>query len=91
MILGSVCATGSDTAAYLRGKLRLAGIGDDTPLDVVCDAVMVLMVDGVPDLRKWRDQVDIASWKVKPPDRASWGLRPDQAAAAQKLMGQAGK
>ncbi len=91
MILDSVCATESDTAAYLRGKLRLAGIGDDTPLDVLCDAAMVLMVDGAPDLRKWRDQVDIASWRIKPPDRASWGLRPDQVAAQQQLMGQASK
>ncbi len=89
MILASVTSD-SDTAAYLRGKLRLAGLGDDTPLDVLCAALVTLTVDGVPDLRKWRDQVDIASWRVKPPDRASWGLRPDQIAQQQALIKQAG-
>ncbi len=57
---------------------------------MLCDALVTLTVDGVPDLRKWRDQVDIASWKVKPPDRSSWGLRPDQVAQQQRLIKQAG-
>lgn len=90
MILASVTAA-DDTAAYLRGKLRLAGLGDDTPLADLLDALVCLVNDGVPDLRKWRDQVDIATWRVKPPDRSSWGLRPDQIVAQQALTGQAGR
>lgn len=79
----------SDTAAYLRGKLLLAGLGPDTPVADLCDVLTVLEVDGVPSeqLKSWRDQVDRAAWRIKPPDRASWGLRPDQAAQQQALMG----
>jgi hypothetical protein len=87
VILASVTG-GSDQAAYLRGKLRLAGLDADAPLHELLDALVALCNDGVPDLRKWRDQVDVASWRIKPPDRSAWGLRADQIQAQQQLMSQ---
>lgn len=89
--MSAVTADG-DTAAYLRGKLRLAGVDGDTELDEMCDVLTVVLVDGVPgeQLGRWRDQLDQAAWKIKPPDRSSWGLRPDQIAAQRRLMDNAG-
>lgn len=79
-------------AAYLRGKLRLAGVGPDTDLEELCDVLTVLEVDGVPgdQLKRWRTDVDRAAWRLRPPDRETWGLRPDQAAEQQRLARSAG-
>lgn len=76
-----------DTSAYLRGKLRLSGIGDDTDLADACDVLTVLLSDGVPGeaLTKLRRSVDRAAWKIRPPDRSTWGLTPEQQAAAARL------
>lgn len=76
-----------DTSAYLRGKLRLSGIDGDTDVADVCDVLTVLLSDGVPGeaLTKLRRSVDRAAWKIKPPDRDSWGLAPDQQAATARL------
>lgn len=82
----------TDTAAYLRGKLRLSGVGPDTPLGELCDVLTVLMVDGVPgdQLRKWRGHVDRAAWALRPPDRETWGLTPEHQAQMARLTQGAG-
>lgn len=79
-----------DHGAYLRGKLRLAAVDDTTPIGQWCDVLTVLLVDGIPgDLDKFRRALDRVAWKVRPPDRATWGLRPDQIAGLQRLTGDA--
>lgn len=67
-------------------------VDDDTDLADLCDAVIYVLAEGVPQdqLRKLRDSVQIASWRVQPPDRSTWGLSPEQQAQAARLMGQAG-
>lgn len=54
--------------------------------------LMVLLTDGIPKepLQKLRQSLDRASWAARPPDRDSWGLRPDQQAATARLMGSQG-
>jgi len=84
-----VTAATDDTAAYLRGKAFLGGIRDDTALSAACDVWTVLQVEGVPgeDIGKWRRRFDPIVWQIKPPDRSSWGLRPDQLQATSRLTG----
>lgn len=81
--------TSTDTASYLRGRLHMAGIGADSPLSAAVDVLQVLILE-IPReaLDKWRRELDIAVWKVRPPDRSTWGLRPDQQAATERLIGQ---
>lgn len=78
---------GDDVATYFRGQLRLRGVDGDTPLDEVLDAVMALEVEGVPgeQIGKWRKATDRATWKIRPPDRASWGQSPAQQAEMARL------
>lgn len=67
-------------------------MGDDTELDVLCDALIFVLADGVPgeQLSKLRKNVDRASWQIRPPDRESWGLAPEQQAAMGRLARSAG-
>lgn len=78
---------GDDVATYLRGQLRLKGVDGDTPLDEVLDAVMALEVEGVPgeQIGKWRKATDRAVWRIRPPDRESWGASDDQQAQMARL------
>lgn len=78
---------GDDVATYLRGQLRLRGVDGDTPLDETLDAVMALEVEGVPgeQIGRWRKATDRASWRIRPPDRESWGERPEQQAQMARL------
>jgi hypothetical protein len=78
---------GDDVATYLRGQLRLKGVTADTPLDEVLDAVMALEVEGVPgeQIGKWRKATDRAVWRIRPPDRDSWGESPEQQAKMARL------
>lgn len=78
---------GDDVATYFRGQLRLRGVDGDTPLDEVLDAVMALEVEGVPgeQIGKWRKATDRATWKIRPPDRASWGQAPGQQESMRRL------
>ena len=80
----------SDTAAYLRGKLRLAGIDGAEHISDVCDVLTVLEVDGVPgeQLTRWRRNFDRAMWRIRPPDRESWGTSEQQQAAMSRLSGE---
>jgi hypothetical protein len=66
----------------------MCGVRDDTPLDELCDSLIYVLAEGAPgeQLKKLRDQVQIASWKVQPPDRSTWGLSPEQRAAQERLM-----
>jgi hypothetical protein len=67
-------------------------VDDDTELDVLCDAMIFVLSDGVPQeqLSKLRKNVDRASWQIRPPDRETWGQRPDQIAAQERLVRSAG-
>ncbi len=70
----------------------MVGVHDDTDLADLCDALIYVLAEGVPQeqLKKLRDSVQIASWRVQPPDRSSWGLSPEQVEAQQRLMRTAG-
>ncbi len=65
---------------------------DDTELDVLCDALIFVLSDGVPgeQLSKLRKNVDRASWAIRPPDRSTWGLSPEQQADMKRLATGAG-
>lgn len=77
----------TDTAAYIRGKLFMAGVGQRTPLGTALDVLQVLVMDvPVDEIRKWRRELDIALWKVTPPSRETWGLEPDQVVATERLI-----
>lgn len=78
-----------DQSSYLRGKAHLAGLRPDTPLNTACDLLLMVEVDGVPQeqLKKWRGNLDRALWKIRPPDRDTWGLLPEQQAAMARLAG----
>ena len=77
----------TDQGAYLRTKLRAAGVRDDTDLPDLCDAIVYVLAEGVPgeQLDKLRRSIDRAAWRVKPPDRSSWGLLPGQAEQMNRL------
>lgn len=79
----------SDMGAFLRTKLRSYGVTDDTDLPVLCDAIVTVLSEGAPgeQLEKLRRQIDRAAWRVKPPDRQTWGLLPGQAEQAARLAG----
>ncbi len=65
---------------------------DDTELDVLCDALIFVLSDGVPgeQLSKLRKNVDRASWQIRPPDRSTWGQLPHQQEQMARLARQAG-
>lgn len=79
----------TDTATWMRGKLRLAGISEDVTVGEYCDAVFVLMLEGAPvdEMKKWRRRFDREMWKIRPPDRSQWGRLPTQRAEAARLTG----
>lgn len=54
--------------------------------------MIFVLADGVPaeQLTKLRRNVDIATWKIKPPDRETWGARPDQVEQMERLARSAG-
>lgn len=93
----AVAVARSDQASYLRGKAFLAGLHGDAPLDVACDVLVALEVDGVPgdQIKSWRQAMDrqlmvraaktAAAGSPAGPDRATWGLQPGQAEAMGKL------
>jgi hypothetical protein len=87
----------TDIAAYLRGRLHLAGVDADTPVGTVLDVLLTIVVDVPADaLKDWRKNFDRAlrplarqhpeSRRVYP-DRETWGLLPQQQAAMAKLAG----
>lgn len=79
---------GGDIAAWLRGRLTMAGITGDTPVAEVLDVLTVLAVE-VPKeaLTDWRNKLERALWTIRPPDRASWGLAPEQQQQMSRLVG----
>lgn len=93
---------GQDIAAYLRGRLIVAGLDDRAPISAVLDVLMTTMVDTpAKELGEWRDRFDHAIYtptltavpdlpadavERQWPDRATWGLRPEQVAATNRLM-----
>lgn len=90
----TVAVARTDQASYLRGKAHMAGLREDTPLAHACDILLALEVDGIPgdQLKQWRQAMDrqlmtaaAKSPAAKGPDRATWGLLPDQMAAMSKL------
>lgn len=70
----------------------MCGVVDDSPLDEVCDALIFVLAEGAPSeqLKSLRHNIDIASWRVAPPDRSTWGLAPGQREAQERLMRTAG-
>lgn len=90
----AVATEPSDTASYLRGKAWIAGLRDHTPLATACDVILALECDGAPtdQIKKWRQNLDrqLMVQPTKPassrgPDRATWGLLPEQIRATSKL------
>ncbi len=70
-------------AAYVRGRLVLAGVDLSVPASDWLDAVWAAYVDSPHDLlKKLQREVVIATAKIMP-DRSTWGLLPEQ----QKLAG----
>lgn len=74
---------------YVGGKLTLAGI-DETRVSAAgfLDALYAILLESPGDeqLRKVHDQIVIKMGMVKP-DRATWGLLPDQIAMQNRLVG----
>ncbi len=81
-------AGGTDLASWMRGRLHQSGVDGDTPLCTALDVVMTLVVDAPVDaLRKWRTELDAALWRIRPPDRDTWGLLPEQQQAMARAAG----
>lgn len=79
---------GGDIAAWLRGRLAMAGVTAESPIADVLDVLTVLVVE-VPKeaLTDWRSKLERALWRVRPPDRASWGLAPEHQQQMGRLAG----
>lgn len=62
---------------------------DGTGLDELCDALIFVLSEGVPgeQLSTLRKNVDRASWRIRPPDRETWGLSAAQQAEMRRLAG----
>lgn len=84
--------------SYVRGRLVMAGLGGHAPVGDVLDVLTVIVMETPGEaLGKWRDGIDRVVARARhasastaapsTPDRATWGLLPDQAAATQRLMG----
>jgi hypothetical protein len=82
-----MAAAQTDPGAFVRGKLFMAGIDDRIPIATALDVLQVVIME-VPtdDLRKWRRELDRALWRVRPPDRDTWGLLPEHVAAQERLI-----
>jgi hypothetical protein len=79
---------GTDIASYIRGRLHLAGITDRTPIGTVVDVLLTIVIDVPRDaLEQWRRKLNPVLWKIRPPDRETWGMSPEQQAAMAKLAG----
>jgi hypothetical protein len=85
----------------MRGRLFLAGVDGQTPVSDVLDVLTVIVVDTPGEaLGKWRSGLDRAAAVARAdatrargtvpsggrPDRATWGLAPDQIAATERFM-----
>jgi hypothetical protein len=79
---------GTDIASYIRGRLHLAGITDRTPIGTVVDVLLTIVIDVPRDgLEQWRRKLNPVLWKIRPPDRETWGMSPEQQAQMAKLAG----
>ena len=82
-----MAAAQTDSGAYVRGKLFMAGVDVQTPVTTALDVLTVVLMEvPVDDLRKWRQELDRALWRVRPPDRGTWGLLPEHVAAQERLI-----
>jgi hypothetical protein len=79
---------GTDVAGYIRGRLHLAGVDGSTPIGTVLDVLLTIVV-AVPrdELEKWRRRLNPLLWKIRPPDRETWGMTPEQQAQMAKAAG----
>jgi hypothetical protein len=82
-----MAAARTDPGAFVRGKLFIAGVDGNTAIATTLDVLQVVVME-VPtdDLRKWRRELDRALWRVRPPDRDTWGLLPEHVAAQERLI-----
>ncbi len=86
-------AAHTDVASYVRGRLFIAGVSEQTSICDTLDVLTVTVMDvPVEQLKQWRTELDAALLKLQPAtiDRATWGLLPDQVAATERLMGSLG-
>ena len=71
---------------YVRGKLELAGLGLNTPLDRWLDAVYAVWLDAPHDrLEVAFKKTTLAAAKLRP-DRSTWGKLPEHQALTRGLM-----
>lgn len=64
----------------------MAGVDRSTPIATACDVIQVVIMDVPSDeLKKWRRNFDAALWRIRPPDRSTWGLSPEQQAQTARL------
>jgi hypothetical protein len=83
-----MAAAQTDPGAYVRGKLFMAGVDDRTPIARSLDVLTVIVMEvPVEDLRKWRRELDAALWRVRPPDRETWGALPEHQERMARLTG----
>lgn len=74
-------------AAYVRGKLAMAGIDLDAPLATYLDAAYAAVCDAPHDLLdKLQVSITLQSARMRP-DRDTWGLLPEHVALTQKITG----
>lgn len=85
---------GTDIASWMRGRLFLAGVDDDTPVGTVLDVLSTVIVEVPKDqLTEWRRRFDriltpIAAKAEKPLyDRETFGLLAEHQAGMRKLAG----
>jgi hypothetical protein len=74
-------------AVYVRGKLRLAGVGPETPAAEWLDAAYAAFCDAPHEvLDKLQTTIVMQTARIRP-DRATWGLRPEHVALTKKITG----
>jgi hypothetical protein len=79
---------GSDVAGYMRGRLHVGGVDAGTPLCTALDVLLTIVIDTPRDaLEQWRRKFNPLLWKIRPPDRETWGATPEQQAEMAKLAG----
>lgn len=82
--------------AYIRGRLLIAGVTGNTPVCDALDVVTVIVMDCPgEELRKWRTGMDRAILTAQTkagrvPDRATWGLAPDQIEQTRAVLSRMG-
>jgi hypothetical protein len=73
--------------AYVSGKLVLGRVDSRVSAAVWWDALYAIVVDAPHEqLEKLYDQIVLKSHQLRP-DRATWGLLPDQVAMTNKIVG----